>query len=195
MFRIPDEILNKAGRLSDSEMNQIKRHPEIAVEILAPFAATYPKMIQAIYEHQERANGKGYPRGLQGEEICDYAQIIGICDSYEAMTHHRPHKKPLLQSDSIKELIASKPSLFQPRITKLFLDEISMYPIGSYVRLNNRNIGRVIATNKTNPLKPVINLIFDEKDLKLDPPRTINLMNHPVLNIRESISVQDLPTS
>jgi len=195
MFRIPDQILNKAGRLSDDEMDIIKGHPEFAVEIMAPFAATYPKMIRAVYEHQERANGQGYPRGLKGDEICDYAQIIGICDSYEAMTHHRPHKKPLLQTDSIKELIGSKSNLFEPRITKMFLDEISIYPIGSYVRLNNRNIGRVVATNKTNPMKPVVNLIFDEKGIKLEPPRIVDLRNHPVLNIEDSISVEDLPAS
>jgi HD-GYP domain-containing protein (c-di-GMP phosphodiesterase class II) len=193
MFRIPDEILNKPGRPSDSEMALIKSHPEFAVEIMSPYAATYPKMIRAIYEHQERANGQGYPRGLKGDEICDYAQIIGICDSYEAMTHHRPHKKPLLQADSIKELISSKSNLFEPRITKMFLDEISIYPIGSYVRLNNRNIGRVVATNKTNPMKPVVNLIFDEKGEKMDPPRTVDLRSHPVLNIEDSVSFEDLP--
>ena len=195
MFRIPDQILNKAGRLSDGEMNLIKGHPEFAVEIMAPFAAIYPKMIRAVYEHQERANGQGYPRGIKGDEICDYAQIIGICDSYEAMTHHRPHKKPLLQADSIKELISSKSNLFSPRITKMFLDEISIYPIGSYVRLNNRNIGRVVATNKTNPMKPIVNLIFDEKGIKMDPPRMVDLRSQPVLNIEGSVSVEELPAS
>ena len=195
MFRIPDQILNKAGRLSGDEINLIKRHPEFAVEIMAPFAATYPKMIKAVYEHQERANGQGYPRGIKGDEICDYAQIIGICDSYEAMTHHRPHKKPLLQADSIKELISSKSNLFSPRITKMFLDEISIYPIGSYVRLNNRNIGRVVATNKTNPMKPIVNLIFDEKGIKMDPPRMVDLRSQPVLNIEGSVSVEELPAS
>ena len=111
------------------------------------------------------------------------------------MTHHRPHKKPQLQADSIKELIGSRANLFEPRITKMFLDEVSIYPIGSYVRLNNRNIGRVVATNKTNPMKPVVNLIFDEKGIKMDPSRTIDLLNHPVLNIEDSVSVEDLPVS
>jgi HD-GYP domain-containing protein (c-di-GMP phosphodiesterase class II) len=195
MFRIPDNILYKTGILSGDEIDLIKGHPEFAVEMLAPFAAKYPKMIKAIYEHQERANGQGYPRGRRGDEICDFAQIIGICDSYEAMTHHRPHKKPQLQADSIKELIGSRANLFEPRITKMFLDEVSIYPIGSYVRLNNRTIGRVVATNKTNPMKPVVHLIFDEKGIKMDPPQTIDLRNHPVLNIEDSVSVEDLPVS
>jgi len=193
MFRIPDQILNKENRLSDEEMNIIRKHPAFAIDILKPFEATYPKMIRAIYEHQERANGQGYPRGLKGEEICDYAKIIGICDSYEAMTHYRPHRKPLLQFDSIKELIGSKTNLFEPWITRVFLDEISIYPIGSYVRLNNRNIGRVVAINKANPMKPMVNLIFDEKGKKIEPSRMIDLTNYPVLNIDASISVDDLP--
>ena len=103
MFKIPDEILNKEGRLTDDELHLIRKHPEMAVEILSGYRNAYPKMIRAIYEHQERANGQGYPQGLKGDEICDYAKIIGICDSYEAMTHHRPHKKARLQSESIKE--------------------------------------------------------------------------------------------
>jgi len=192
MFRIPDAILNKEEKLTDEEMDLIREHPKIAVEILSEFREIYPKMIKAIYEHQERANGSGYPQGLKGEDICDYAMIIGICDSYEAMTHHRPHKKPLLQFDSIKELIGLRKNLFEPRITKAFLDEISIYPVGSYVRLNNRNVGRVIDTNKGNPMKPVIKLISDEKGKRIEPARIIDLRNYPILNIDRSVSPEDI---
>ena len=193
MFMIPDQILNKQGKLSDDEMELIKLHPDFAVAIMEPFAAIYPKMIKAIYQHQERANGQGYPLGLKGNEICDYAQIIGICDSYEAMTHHRPHKKQILQFESIKRLIDSKSNLFEPRIIKTFVDEISIYPIGSYVRLNNRNIGRVVAINKGYPMKPMIDVIFDEKGNKIKPSRIIDLKNYPILNINATISIDDLP--
>ena len=192
MFKIPDAVLNKEGRLTEEEMDMIRRHPEAAVEILSAHRDVYPKMIRAIYEHQERANGQGYPRGLKGGEICDYAQIIGICDSYEAMTHHRPHKKPLLQTDSIKELIGSRSNLFDPRVIKAFLDEISIYPVGSYVRMNNRNIGRVVATNRGNPMKPVLKLISDEKGKPIDPARIIDLRNYPILNIERSVSFDEI---
>jgi len=191
MFMIPDTILNKEGKLTEEEMDMIRRHPETAVEILSAHRDSYPKMIRAIYEHQERANGQGYPQGLKGGDICDYAQIIGICDSYEAMTHHRPHKKPLLQTESIKELIGSRSNLFDPRVIKAFLDEISIYPVGSYVRLNNRNIGRVVVTNRGNPMKPVLKLMSDEKGKRIDPARIIDLRNYPILNIERSVSPED----
>ncbi len=193
MFKIPDEILNKEGRLTDDELHLIRRHPEMAVEILSGYRNAYPKMIRAIYEHQERANGQGYPQGLKGDEICDYAKIIGICDSYEAMTHHRPHKKARLQSESIKELIGSRSRLFDAYITKAFLDEISIFPVGSYIQLNNRNIGQVVATNRGNPMKPVIKIICDDKGKKIDPARIIDLRAYPVLNIDKSVFPEEIP--
>jgi len=192
MFRIPVAILNKEGKLTDEEMAVIRRHPEMAVEILSAYRDAYPKMIRAIYEHQERANGQGYPQGLKGDEICDFAQIIGICDSYEAMTHHRPHKKPLLQTESIKSLIGSRSNLFDLRIIKAFLEEISIYPVGCYVRLNNRNLGRVVATNKGYPMKPVLKLISDEKGKPIEPPRIIDLRNYPILNIERGVSPEEI---
>ncbi|HOF03975.1 MAG TPA: HD domain-containing phosphohydrolase [Syntrophales bacterium] len=192
MFLVPDTILKKEGKLTDEEIAVIRRHPETAVEILSPYKDVYPGMIRAIYEHQERTNGQGYPRGLKGDEISDFAKIIGICDSYEAMTHYRPHKKPLLQTESIKELIGSRSRLFDARIMKAFLDEISIYPVGSYVRLNNRNIGVVTATNKGNPMKPTIRLIVDEKGKKIEPPRNIDLRNYPILNIDRSVSPEEV---
>ncbi len=192
MFTIPDKILNKEGKLTDEEMEIIRKHPEKAVEILMAYRDAYPKMIRAIYEHQERVNGQGYPQGLKGDEICDYAQIIGICDSYEAMTHHRPHKKPLLQTESIKELIGSRSNLFDLRIIKAFLEEISIYPVGCYVRLNNRNLGRVVSTNKGYPMKPVLKLISDEKGKPIEPPRIIDLRNYPILNIERGVSPEEI---
>jgi len=111
----------------------------------------YPNVGRAIYEHHERENGQGYPSGLKGDEISEYAKIIGICDSYEAMTHDRPHKKAAAQYSSVLQLAGSKDLLFSPNIVKIFLDEITLYPIGSYVRLNNKALCIVVGTNPNNP--------------------------------------------
>ena len=73
------------------------------------------------------------------------------------------------------------------------MDEISIFPIGSYVRLNNRNIGCVVATNRTNPLKPSIKLLYDENGRKFTDSRIIDLKAIPVLNIEGSIAYDELP--
>lgn len=193
MFKIPDDILNKHGKLSSEEINLIKSHPEFTRNVLLPLKNDYPEILNAVYQHQERENGQGYPNGIKGNDISEYAKIIGICDSYEAMTHNRPHKKALVQTESIRELIGAKNQLFSPRIIKAFLDEISIFPIGSYVKLNNQNIGCVMATNRSNPLKPTIKMLYDENGRKFAVPRIIDLKAHPVLNIEGSVAPDELP--
>jgi HD-GYP domain-containing protein (c-di-GMP phosphodiesterase class II) len=193
MFLLPDSIINKTGNLTDSEIGVIKKHPELCREILLPYQTDYPWLFETIYQHHERENGQGYPRGIKGEEICEYAKIIGICDSYEAMTHNRPHKKALMQFDSIRQLIESKERLFSPQILKVFLEEMSIYPIGSYVKLNNGAIGRVFRTNRSQPMKPAINLIFDGLGKKVNSGEVIDMAQSYVLNVVDVVAEEDLP--
>jgi HD-GYP domain-containing protein (c-di-GMP phosphodiesterase class II) len=193
MFLVPDSIINKTGSLTDAEIGVIKKHPEMCRTALLPYQDTYPWLFETIYEHHERENGQGYPRGLKGDDIGEYAKIIGICDSYEAMTHNRPHKKALMQFDSVRQLIESKDRLFSPRILKVFLEEMSLYPIGSYVKLNNGAIGRVCRTNRSLPMKPTINLIFDGLGKKADTGEMIDLAQNYILNIVDVVAEEDLP--
>jgi hypothetical protein len=97
-----------------------------------------------------------------------------------------------MQAESIREFIGSKNQLFSTKIIKVFLDEISIFPIGSYVRLNNKNIGCVIATNRSNPLKPTIKLLFDENGRRFSEPKVIDLKANPVLNIEGSVAQDEL---
>ncbi len=193
MFLIPDSILNKKGNLTDSEITMIKKHPEMCKDILVPYQEECPWLIEAIYQHHERENGKGYPRGLKENEIVEYAKIIGICDSYEAMTNNRPHKKGLMQFVTVRQLIESRDGLFSPQILKVFLEEMSLYPMGSYVKLNNGAIGRVIHTNRSLPLKPFIKLIFDGRSNKVDTDEFIDMATNSILNVVDVIAEEDLP--
>jgi len=193
MFLVPDSIVNKTGNLTDSEIGVIKKHPEMGRDILLPYQKDYPWLLETVYEHHEREDGQGYPRGLKGDEIVEYAKVIGICDSYEAMTHNRPHKKALMQFVSVRQLIESKDRLFAPQILKVFLEEMSLYPIGSYVKLNNGAIGRVIHTNRSLPLKPLIKLLFDGRGKKTVADEFIDMATNSVLNVVDVIAEEDLP--
>ena len=187
MVFVDDAISRKEGRLTEEEFTELKKHTAYGRDILKALDETYPQVSRAVYEHHERENGRGYPLGLKGEEICEYAKIIAICDSYEAMTHHRAYRKAGSQHKSILEIAQAKDALFSPHIIKIFLDEITMYPIGSYVLLNNKAIGIVVKTNPTNPLKPVINLVMDGHGKRLLEDRRIDLADNNILNIQGSI--------
>lgn len=192
MFKIPESIIKKASKLTDPEVALIRKHPEMGRAILSPFKKTLPWLPRVAYEHHERENGEGYPRGIKGEEICEYAKIVGIVDTYEAMIHNRPHRKAVTQYISIRELIYSKRLMFSSKIIKAFIKEISLYPIGSYVRLNNKAIGMVIATSKENPMKPVIELLFDGKGNVMNGDRIIRLTENPLLYIAGCVSEEEI---
>ena len=192
MFKIPESIIKKKGKLTGSEVALIRKHPEIGRDILSPFKKGHPYLSRVAYEHHERENGHGYPRGLKGDEICEYAKITGIVDTYEAMIHNRPHRKAITQHVSVKELICSKNLMFSSKIIKAFIKEISLYPIGSCVRLNNKAVGMVIRTDEKNPMKPVVKLFFDGKGKAVTEERIIKLSENPLLCIADTISVDEI---
>jgi len=140
-----------------------------------------------------REAGQGYPRGLKGNEIHDYARIIGLVDSYEAMTHNRPYRKALMQSFSAKELIKAKSALFSQLVIKVFLKEISLYPLGSYVVLNNKSIGEVIATDHNHPLRPTVRMLYDGDGNQVRDDIKIKLNENPLFFIVDGVSPEELP--
>ena len=99
---VPDEILNKPGRLTDEEMDFIKRHPVDGMKIVKD--SYYKNVGKIIEQHQERIDGSGYPYGLKGDEILPEAKIIAVADSYDAMTSDRPYRKGMPPEVAIKEL-------------------------------------------------------------------------------------------
>ena len=193
LFKIPESIIGKKGKLTETEVDVIKKHTEIGKNILSGFQTEYPLLPRVAHEYHERENGSGYPEKIKGNKICEYAKIIGLVDAFDAMIHNRPYRKALAQYFSVKELIESKNSLFSAKILKVFLDEMGIFPIGSYVRLNNMEIGQVIATSNVHPLRPTIKLIFNSHGEKAPEETAINIEEHPVLYVTEAVSEEDLP--
>jgi len=194
IFTIDDVIVNKTGPLTDAEFNLIRTHSEAGWKLLAPFGEAYPFLPEVVYQHHERENGRGYPRGLRGKDIHEYAKIISIIDCYEAMSNQRPNRKALMQSFSAKELVVqSKESLFPARIIKAFLSEITLYPVGSYVELNSKVTCEVIATHPQYPLKPDIKVILDMEGNSIPDERIISLRDSPHFFIVDSVALNAPP--
>lgn len=193
LFKIPESIMEKKEKLTEAEVDIIKKHTKIGKNILSGFQAEYPLLPRVAHEYHEREDGSGYPEKLKGNKICKYAKIIGLADAFDAMIHNRPYRKALAQYFSVKELIGSKNSMFSSKIIKAFLDEMGIFPIGSYVRLNNMEIGQVIATSKVHPLRPTIKLIFNSHGKRAPEETVINIEEHPVLYVTEAVSEENLP--
>ena len=99
---VDDAILRKPGRLTDKEFSDIKNHTVIGSQILSRISSMPELQYGALYHH-ERWDGKGYPRGLKGEEIPEAARIIAVADAYDAMTSNRSYRKALTQEMCIRD--------------------------------------------------------------------------------------------
>ncbi len=117
---ISDEIINKTGKLTDNEYNEIKRHPSIGYEILKNISEI-PEIAVGAKWHHERYDGKGYPDGLRGEEIPNVARIIGVADAYDAMTSNRSYRRALPQEIVKQEFIKGIGTQFDPVYAKIMI--------------------------------------------------------------------------
>lgn len=117
---IPDSILNKSGRLTKEEFSLMKNHTVVGGDILKDISALPEADIGARYHH-ERYDGKGYPQGLMGDGIPMLARIIGIADSFDAMTSNRVYRKRLSDEAVIEEIKRCSGSQFDPQVADVFL--------------------------------------------------------------------------
>ena len=119
-IRIPDGIINKAGKLTDEEFNYIKLHPVAGYHILRSVSENR-SFAEGARFHHERYDGKGYPNGLSGENIPEIARIIGVADAYDAMASDRSYRNALPQEVVRKEIIKGRGTQFDPVIADIML--------------------------------------------------------------------------
>lgn len=117
---VSTNILNKNGSLTEEEFKEIKKHPEIAYNILKD-VKFLSKALNGILQHHERYDGKGYPYGLKGNEICIFGRIMCVADAFDAMTSDRPYRKGMQVEAAMKELERCKGTQFDPDIVDMFL--------------------------------------------------------------------------
>jgi HD-GYP domain-containing protein (c-di-GMP phosphodiesterase class II) len=179
-------------KLSEEEYSQIKNHPAYGAEILSHLKDIPESVIYVVKEEHERLNGKGYPNGIKDGDINEYARIIAIVDVFEALTHDRPYRKKYSPHDAIKEMLSTNNASFDPKILKVFINKIGMYPVNSWIELNTNEIARVIMGNEEFPLRPVVQVFFDRGKNSLKEPRTINLAEQFNIFIKKPLSEDEV---
>ena len=191
MARIKEELIYKQN-LTNDEFLIFKKRPKYGYDILQAFSQDYAYLAKCALQIHERIDGSGYPRGLQADEINESAQIIGLVDIYEALIHSRPQRERILHFYAVKEIIKTGKDKFQQRYLKALLNTFSIFPLNSYVRLNSGAIGRVIRTYPEQPMRPKVQIIYDSQSKRVLTERYINLPEHSLLYIIDSVSEQEL---
>lgn len=171
MYKLPGELRRSSKTLSPEERKAMMAHTLLGYRVLKGFSAPENVALAAL-EHHERIDGSGYPRNLSGPKITEYALIIGVVCSYDAMISRRPFRPGSLDGHAIiKDLAQKNRKQYDEKILKALVYTLSVYPIGTAVQLSNNSRGVVMKTDPAKPRCPVVRVVFSPDGKKLiDPP-------------------------
>lgn len=179
---IDRDILLKADKLTDAEFAVIKSHAQIGFDFLRQHPDIPGVVAHCAYQHHERLDGSGYPRGIAGEEIHSYAKLIGIADVFDAVTSNRVYREAMLPHEGLEILYAGAINLFDKTLIEAFKKSIAVYPAGLTVGLNWGREGVVLRQNREICDRPVIR-ILKENGQELAAPYELDLLQEPAVMV------------
>ena len=167
--RVPDEILNKPGKLTDAEFDRMKNHVVQSKIILMATPGISPIALDVAAQHHERFDGTGYPNKLAGDQISLYGRMGAIVDVYDAITSDRVYHKGKPPTEALRKLLDWSANHFEPRLVKAFIRSVGIYPTGALVRLESKRLAVVQAQHDDKPMQPTVKLIFHTAGHYLQP--------------------------
>jgi HD-GYP domain-containing protein (c-di-GMP phosphodiesterase class II) len=189
------DILENANKLNQDQLEEVKNHPLESLKLIDSIGCCDdPGVALMAVEHHERIDGSGYPNKKAGSDISSAAHILMVADIFSAMTHGRKYREAVIPFEAVRTITHLAGRQLQSDIVRRFLQLMSIYPLGSGVRLNNGVVARVISSNEKQLTKPVVQIItpageFCERD------QIIDLHNEKLLFIREPVSLGALDPS
>ncbi|MGH7540888.1 MAG: HD-GYP domain-containing protein [Gemmatimonadota bacterium] len=193
MARLPGRILARTGPLSDEERGEMQSHPILGAELVTELGGGYDWLERAVRQEHERAHGRGYPEGRAGGEIDPIARVLGVADVFEAFSHARDYRSPFTAFEALEKVMAMRAESFDPQVVDALANEISVFPLDSYVQLSTGAIGRVVATNPENLMRPTVEVLWNATWAPLDEPEMVALEALPEVTIERPLHESEVP--
>jgi len=187
---VPNEILNKPGRLTEDEFKAVRNHPRNGHELLARGGEFDEVALDVCLHHHERIDGRGYPDRLKGDEITQFAKMGAICDIYDAISSNRPYKSAWTPFESLRQMASWGKGHLDPDIFRAFVQSIGVYPVGSIVKLKSNRLAIVTEQNVNELRKPVLKAFYSTQLHERIEPRFVKLGK----GLEEVVSVEDPAT-
>lgn len=192
MTQLPPELLDQAEHLDEKQLRIIRAHPTMGAEMVAKSDDADMEVLAIIENHHERADGSGYPMGLEGASIPLLARIAGIVDSYDAMITPRPYASARTSHEAVQELLDLKGAKFQDALIEQFIQAIGLFPTGTMIELNTGEVAITLKQNPTRRLKPEIVIVLDTQKEKLEALKPVDLANQNIANEGERWIAREL---
>ena len=174
-INIPDEVLHKPGRLTDDEMVIMRSHVTLGYDILRESSDLSPTILEVVRDHHERLDGSGYPNGKNENELSQFAKMISICDTYDAITASRVYQNARTPIMAFKILRKESGTGFDANLVAEFINCMGVHPVGTLIQTKSNKLGIVIKSNFVNPLCPVVKVFYSLANKGYIPSKTIDL--------------------
>jgi len=189
---VPLPILNKPGKLTAEEFEQVKAHTWKGFERLKHSRKFSEVTCRVAIEHHERLDGSGYPGGLKAGEIGQFSRIVAVADVYDALTADRVYRGAMLPHEALEMLSGSGGYLFDYRAIQAFFRHVAAYPMGTIVKLSNGEIAVAVATHPGLPMRPVVRPLFDASWRRIEAPLDLDLSDEPRIAICKVVPENEL---
>ncbi|MCU0833619.1 MAG: HD-GYP domain-containing protein [Chromatiaceae bacterium] len=166
---IPDEILKKPGRLTDSEFAHMRQHTVYGRDVLLGCEGSVRAAVEVAHNHHERLDGSGYPRGLTEAETDLYSKIVAVTDTFDAITSDRVYGAGRTTIEAFKILRSASGNSYDARLVSEFISALGIYPPGSVVQLNNGEYGVVVRANRRHEVRPLVMVVKDATQREVRP--------------------------
>jgi len=180
-MKIPLNILNKPGKLSDDEYALIQSHVVEGLDILSKDRSISDIVLKVTAEHHERLDGSGYPNGLTGDQISLAGQMAAIVDVFDAMSSDRIYLSGVPPVVAISKIFKFRDNHFKEDLVNKFINFMGIYPVGTLVKLESNRTAVVI---ESNHLRPIIRIVYENDSRKKLMSRPIDLSQGTGLNDR-----------
>lgn len=178
-LQIDKAILDKPGKLTDEERNEVERHCRLGYDMLIKQVELSATSAHCALQHHEKYDGSGYPQRLRGQEIHEFGRLLAVPDVYDALTSNRVYRKAFLPHEAMEFLYSNVGNHFDKQWVDLFIHHVNIYPNGLTVQLSNGAKGVVARSNEGNLQRPVI-LVLEEEGAPVTPHE---------LNLAEQLNV------
>lgn len=174
-IKVPNEILNKPGKLTDEEFDIMKTHPEEGWKIIREIPGIHAIPLDITLHHHERMDGSGYPHKMPGADIPELVRMSSIVDVYDAITSDRCYHRGMPAPEGLRKLWEWSKFHFDPKLVQAFMRTVGIYPVGSLVKLESGRLAVVLDQNDGNLLMPRVKAIFSTKSNAYISPLEIDL--------------------